>query len=85
MQFSHNSSARDHSTTLIEHTWRMEWPGYSSWSHGSSSSKGVVVLLNPTFKGGFINHEIDKSGRFLYSEIKIENPISSLANIYRPN
>ena len=50
-----------HLTTSIEHTWRNEWPGYSAWSHGSSSSKGVAVLLNFTFKGGFINHEIDES------------------------
>ena len=74
-----------HSTTSIEHIWRKEWPGYSTWSHGSSSSKGVAVLLNPTFKGGFINHEIDESGRFLFSEIKIENSIFSVANVYGPN
>ena len=62
-----------HSTTSIEHIWRNEWPGYTAWSHGSSSSKVVTVLLNLTFNGGFINHEIYKSGRFLFSEIKIEN------------
>ena len=60
-----------HSTTLIEQIWRKEWPGYSAWSHGSSSSKGMAALLNPTFKGGFINYAIDESGRFLFSEIKI--------------
>ena len=38
-----------HATTSIEHIWRKEWPGYSAWSHGSSSGKGVAVLLNPTF------------------------------------
>ena len=53
-----------HSTTSIEHIWQNEWPGYSAWSHGSSSNKGVTVLLNFTFKGGFINHEIDESGFF---------------------
>ena len=74
-----------HSTTSIEHIWRKEWPGYSTWSHGSSSCKGVAVLLNPTFKGRFINHEIGESGRFLFSEIKIENSIFSVANVYGPN
>ena len=74
-----------HSITSIEHIWRKEWPGYSTWSHGSSSSKGVAVLLNPTFKGGFVNHEIDESGRFLFSEIKIENSIFFVANVYGPN
>ena len=56
--------------------------GYSTWSHGSNSSKRVAVLLNPTFKGGFINHEIDESGRFLFSEVKIENFNFSVANAY---
>ena len=50
-----------------------------------SSSKGVAVLLNPNFKGRFISHEIDESGRFLFSEIKIENFTFSVANIYGPN
>ena len=59
--------------------------GYSASSYGSSSSKGVAVLLNPTFKGGFINHEIDESGCFSFSEIKIENSIFSVANVYDPN
>ena len=74
-----------YSTTSIEHIWRKEWPGYSAWSHGSSSSKGVAVLLNPTFKGRFINHEIDENGRFLFSEIKVENSIFSVANVCGPN
>ena len=74
-----------HSTTSIKHVWRKEWPGYSAWSHGSSSSKGVAVLLNPTFRGGFVNHEIDESGRFLFSKIKIENSIFFVANVYGPN
>ena len=74
-----------HSTTLIEHIWRKEWPGCSTWSHGSSSNKGVAVLLNLTFKRGFINYEIDESGHFLFSEIRIKYSIFSVANIYGPN
>ena len=48
---------KTHSTTSIEHIWRNEWLGYSAWSHGSSSSKKMAVLLNPSFEGGFINHK----------------------------
>ena len=74
-----------HLNSSIEHIWRNEWPGYSASSHGSSSSKGVAVLLNPAFKGRFINRGINESGRFLFSEIKIENSIFSVANVYGPN
>ena len=74
-----------HLTTSIEHIWRNEWPYYSAWSHGSSSSEGMAGLLNPIFKGGCINHEINQRGRFLFCEIKIENSIFSVANVYGYN
>ena len=64
MQFSYKLLQETHSATSIEHIWRNKWPGNSIWSHGSSSSKKLEVLLNHAFKGWLINHEIHKNRRF---------------------
>ena len=51
----------------------------------TASWDNSVKRLSQAHSKGFINHEIDVSVRFLFSESKIKNSIFSVANVYGPN
>jgi exonuclease III len=58
---------------------------FSLWSNGERASRGVAILLN-TGQGVVIKEDKkDNDGRVLPCEIKIENQIYKLINIYCPN
>ena len=48
----HNQNAQftflqeTHSTKLTVDTWSAEWGGKAFFSHGTSNSKGVMILIN---------------------------------------
>jgi exonuclease III len=58
---------------------------FSLWSNGERASRGVAILFN-TDQGVVIKKDKkDNDGRVLPCEIKIENQIYNLINIYCPN
>ena len=44
-----------------ESTWRSEWEGVIFFSHGSTHSKGVCILMNPSLNCDFDNLQKDQN------------------------
>ena len=60
--------------------------GYSAkFSSFSSASAGVCVLFNNNFNLQILKSFSDPEGRFVMVDIKLENKILTLVNIYAPN
>ena len=76
-----------HTTKKIVEKWKIEWgnKNYDNvYNHGTSGSKGVAILfgINKTYK---INKStIDENGRFIITEIELNNKIWTILNIYAP-
>ncbi len=65
--------------------WKHDWPGKFVYSGNKTNSEGVVIFIHPKS-----NIEIVKSteiivGRLLSADIKIQNKIITLINVYGPN
>ena len=75
-----------HSTPNTEMVWSNEWKTNSSFfCHGESNARGVAIL----FKRGF-QYQVDKTymdvnGRFIIMDIKIDEKLITLVNLYAPN
>ena len=66
--------------------WETEWGGKVFFSHGSSHSKGVMILVNPNLDFKVEECVSDKNGRFLILNLIIdESHLGTLVNIYAPN
>ena len=74
-----------HSVINNEVIWKSEWGGEIIFAHGESNSKGVCILLQKSLDYRIISKIIDVSGRFLILEIKIEDKVLVICNIYAPN
>jgi len=73
-----------HSTSETENIWKQEWPGTILFSHGSSNSKGVCILI-PSHLDFHIEDKItDSNGRIIIIKIKINEELFVLCNIYAP-
>lgn len=77
IQETHSSG--DHSDI-----WTNEWGGQAFYSHGSTGSRGVAILLDRHFGGKVLSQISDKEGRFLAMDIMIEEQIISVGSIYAP-
>ena len=74
-----------HSTKNSEQTWVKEWNSSIYFSHGTSGSRGVAVLLPKTFdKTQILETFPDTEGRFLGIKLTIENSVYLLINLYAP-
>ena len=74
-----------HNKKEVENMWSAEW-GYRAVFGGlSSASAGVSILLNNNFDFQIVRQFSDQEGRFVLCDIKIDNKILTLLNIYAPN
>ena len=73
------------SNVNIEHTWQHEWGGRILYSHGSNHSKGVMILLRNNIKAEIIKYKADYKGRFIVSNMKVNDKNFVLINVYAPN
>ena len=74
-----------HSTKDIEQKWKDELNGQIFFSHGKSSSCGVFIAFFGS-KSATITKEIsDNSGRTLVLQVKIDDEIYLLVNLYNSN
>ena len=74
-----------HCTNEVEHIWAAEW-GYNTIFGGSSSnSAGVGILFNNNFEFQILKQLSDPQGRFIFCDIKMQEKILTLVNIYMPN
>ena len=65
--------------------WEAEWGGKVFFSHGTTHSKGVMTLINPTLDFKVEKSISDKNGRFLILDVAFDDTHFILANIYAPN
>ena len=65
--------------------WEAEWGGKMVSSHGSTHSRGVMILFKPRLDISFEKIISDKHGRFLIAEVTVDGEKSVFVNIYAPN
>lgn len=74
-----------HSTRETEICWQSEW-GYSAiFTNFSSSRAGVSILFKNNFHFQISKYFVDPEGRFIISDIEIQDKTLTLLNIYAPN
>ena len=73
-----------HCTPEVTSQWSSEWGGEIFFSHGTSNSKGVCILLKNSVSRTI--HKCEQvEGRALFLDITINNTKFTLSNIYAPN
>ena len=74
-----------HSTENKADQWRAEWGYRALFSSHSSNSAGVCILFNNNFNLEIHKVFLDPSGRFIICDIKADQKLLTLANVYAPN
>ena len=74
-----------HSSEETENLWLAEWGYKGLFSSLSSSRAGVCILFNNTFSFEILKYYSDPNGRFITVDIKTQDKIITLQNIYAPN
>jgi len=74
-----------HSTQINTDFWTAEWGGKIFFSHGTSNSKGVMILINPKLDCKIENCISDRHGRYIILDVSIDDSRVTLVNIYAPN
>ena len=62
-----------------------EWGASIIYSRGTTHSKGVCILLNPSSPFNLSTIKVDPEGRFLIAKLTIEEKYFFITNIYGPN
>jgi len=65
--------------------WKNDWGGEIFFSHGTNHSKGVCILINPSFHCQVDYCYSNKSGRIVLITITLGPQKLSLCNIYAPD
>ena len=66
-------------------TWEAEWGGKVFFSHGTSHSKGVMILVNPKVDFKIEKVISDNNGRYIILDAMVDDSLAVLVNIYAPN
>ena len=74
-----------HSTPSCEKEWEKEWKGKLLFSHGTSSSKGVIIGFTKNLDVSIDKWTSDKQGRILLVDITLESLKYTLINLYNAN
>ena len=74
-----------HSTENDEKQWEDEFKGQLFFSHGKSNSCGVAIGFYGAKKLELLNKCSDKPGRILLLDVKIDDTVFVLVNIYNAN
>lgn len=74
-----------HSTADIENFWKAEWGGTIIYSHGTSNSKGVAILIKKNLNAKVLNELKDDEGRSLLAQILIDGVEFAFTSVYAPN
>ena len=75
-----------HSNRLIEQSWRDEWGGGSAiFSHGTSASRGCMILIDSILEHKIIDFKADEDGRYILAKSEIQGVKFFLMNVYAPN
>ena len=74
-----------HCTEAIIDKWKSEWGYKALFSCFSGNSAGVCILFNNNFKFDILKTFSDPSGRYIVCDIRTDEKLFTLANIYAPN
>ena len=74
-----------HSSIGEETLWQYEWGGKIIFAHGNSNSKGTAILIRQSFACEVKTTYADSRGRFLLTEIEINDKNLVIYNVYAPN
>ena len=64
--------------------WEAEWGGKVFFSHGSTHSKGVMILVNPKVELKIEKVISDNNGRYIIIDAMVDDSQVILVNIYAP-
>ena len=73
-----------HSMHINENKWNDDWEGKIFYSHGTSNSTGVCILVPLNIDCHVQDKITDNNGRIIIMKLKINNDIYILCNIYAP-
>ena len=65
--------------------WKQDWPGKFVYSGNKTNSEGVGIFIHPKSNIEIIQSTEIIEGRLLSADIKIQNKIITLINVYGPN
>ena len=65
--------------------WEKEWGGQAFWALGSSQSRGVGILLSPSFNFDVVKKSCDDSGRVVCVVLSDGARNFKVCNMYAPN
>ena len=74
-----------HSSPRDEKKWKDEFKGSLYFSHGKTNSCGVAIGFLGTKSIELIKQETDSNGRILILEVRIDDNLFLLVNIYNSN
>ena len=75
-----------HFTSDIEYLVQNEFELFDVYnSFGNNSSRGCATLILKSLNANMIDINIDKSGRYIFMNLELNNTIYSILNIYAPN
>lgn len=65
--------------------WRSQWGGHVLFANGTSDSRGVMILIRRDLDFTIDNTISDEEGRFIITEMQIEECQFVLCDVYAPN
>ena len=74
-----------HSSLADEKKWADELKGPIFFSHGKTNSCGVAIVYIGSNKVDVLDQKVDKNGRILILDVKIDEINFVFVNIYNPN
>ena len=74
-----------HSTIDKEKQWKAEWGTSIKYAHGSSSARGVAILLRNGFDCKIKRRIVHPMGRYIGMKAEIKDANYLLFNFYAPN
>ena len=74
-----------HSTKKVEKVWKSQWGSQVLYSHGTSNSRGCMILIKKGLKTKIHNLGADKEGRYILVDRSVKDYRFCLCNVYAPN
>ena len=65
--------------------WKNQWGGNIIFSNGTNDERGVAILVNSHRQVEIISQDRDDNGRLIIVNVKINNKVITIANVYAPN
>ena len=74
-----------HSTVETKAKWNKMWNGTIKYSHGTSASRGCMIMFKDTLEYEVIDTKSDVMGRYVMVKCIVQGQKMFLVNVYAPN